>query len=75
MLCFRLSFECGAPWVFDCVPKVSEKLLLPRLCGRSRLFWLMFLGDATIININVLKSPVACFWTVQSYANVNLDPF
>ena len=46
-----------------------------RLCGRSWLFWLMLLGDATIININELKSPMACFWSTQSYANVNLDPF
>ena len=46
-----------------------------RLCGRSWLFWLMLLGDATIININGLKSPMACFWSTQSYANVNLDPF
>ena len=46
-----------------------------RLCGRSWLFWLMLLGDATIININELKSPMACFWSPQSYANVNLDPF
>ena len=35
----------------------------------------MLLGDATIININGLKSPMACFWSTQSYANVNLDPF
>ena len=35
----------------------------------------MFLGDTMIININVLKSPVACFWGTQCYANVNVDPF
>ena len=35
----------------------------------------MLLGDATIININELKSPMACFWSPRSYVNVNLDPF
>ena len=46
-----------------------------RVCGRSWLFWLMLLGDATIININQLKSTMACFWSPQSYANVNVDSF